>query len=112
MGLRLSVERGVLVVTDGIGNHGRTRHFDKATHRLSRLVVMGTTGTFSIDALHWCSRLGIGVIVPAHDGTVQLASTPRLTDDARLRRTRALAPFEGFEHRTSREWLSLGSLCS
>jgi CRISPR-associated endonuclease Cas1 len=96
MGLRLSVERGALVVTDGIGDHCRTRRFDKATHRLSRLVVMGTTGTFSIDALHWCSRLGIGVIVLAHDGTVQLTSTPRLTDDARLRRTQALAPFEPY----------------
>jgi CRISPR-associated endonuclease Cas1 len=96
MGLRLSVERGALVVTDGIGDHCRTRRFDRATHRLSRLVVMGTTGTFSIDALHWCSRLGIGVVVLAHDGTVQLASTPRLTDDARLRRTQALAPFEPY----------------
>src|ERR1019366_6279728 len=96
MGLRLSVERGALVVTDGIGDHCRTRRFDNATHRLSRLVVMGTTGTFSIDALHWCSRLEIGVVVLAHDGTVQLASTPRLTDDARLRRTQALAPFEPY----------------
>jgi CRISPR-associated endonuclease Cas1 len=96
IGLRLSVERGALVVTDGIGDHCRTRRFDKATHRLRRLVVMGTTGTFSIDSLHWCSRLGIGVIVLAHDGTVQLASTPRLTDDARLRRTQALAPFEAY----------------
>jgi CRISPR-associated endonuclease Cas1 len=96
MGLRLSIERGALVVTDGIGDHCRTRRFDKATHRLSRLVVMGTTGTLSIDTLHWCSRLGIGVVVLSHDGTVQLTSTPRLTDDARLRRTQALAPFEPY----------------
>jgi CRISPR-associated endonuclease Cas1 len=96
MGLRLSVERGALVVTDGIGDHCRKRRFDKATHRLSRVVVMGTTGTLSIDVLHWCSRLGIGVVVLANDGTVQLASTPRLTDDARLRRTQALAPFEAY----------------
>jgi CRISPR-associated endonuclease Cas1 len=96
MGLRLSVERGALVVTDGIGDHCRTRRFDKATHGLRRVVVMGTTGTVSIDALHWCSRLGIGVVVLAHDGTVQLASTPRLTDDARLRRTQALASFEPY----------------
>jgi hypothetical protein len=52
MGLRLSVERGALVVTDGIGDHCRTQRFDKATHRLSRLVVIGATGTFSIDARH------------------------------------------------------------
>ncbi len=65
---------------------------------------MGTTGTLSIDALHWCSRLGIGVIVLSHDGTVQLASTPRLTDDARLRRTQALAPFEPYGFDVAR-WL-------
>ena len=106
MGLRVSVERGALVVTDGIGDHCRTRRFDKATHRLSRLVVMGTTGTFSIDSLHWCSRLGIGVIVLAHDGTVQLASTPRLTDDARLRRTQALAPFEPYGLDVARRLMS------
>ncbi len=47
MGLRLSVERGALVVTDGIGDHCRTRRFDKATHGLRRVVVMGTTGTVS-----------------------------------------------------------------
>jgi CRISPR/Cas system-associated endonuclease Cas1 len=96
MGLRLSVERGALVVTDGIADHCRTRRFDKATHGLRRVVIMGTTGTVSIDALHWCSRLGIGVIVLAHDGTAQLASTPRLTDDARLRRTQALAAGEPY----------------
>jgi CRISPR-associated endonuclease Cas1 len=96
IGLRLSVERGALVITDGIGDHCRTRHFDKATHGLRRVVVMGTTGTVSIDALHWCSRLGIGVVMLALDGTAQLASTPRLTDDARLRRTQAFATNEPY----------------
>jgi CRISPR-associated endonuclease Cas1 len=96
MGLRLSVERGALVVVDGIGDHCRTRRFDKATHGLRRVVVLGTTGTVSIDALHWCSGLGIGVIVLALDGTAQLASMPRLTDDARLRRTQALAAGEPY----------------
>jgi CRISPR-associated endonuclease Cas1 len=95
-GIRLSVERGALVVTDGIGDHCRTRRFDKATHGLRRVVIMGVTGTVSIDALHWCSRLGIGVVMLALDGTVQLASTPRLTDDARLRRTQALAAGEHY----------------
>src|ERR1017187_906699 len=35
MGVRLSIERGALVVTDGIGDHCRTRRFDKATDRKS-----------------------------------------------------------------------------
>ena len=41
-------------------------------------------------------HLGVGVLVLGSDGTAQLASTPRMTDDARLRRTQALAPFEPY----------------
>jgi CRISPR-associated endonuclease Cas1 len=92
MGLRLGVERGALVVEDGMGEHRRSRRFDKATHGLRRLVILGSTGSVSLDALHWCRRLGIGVVVLAPDGSAALASTPRMTDDARLRRIQALAP--------------------
>jgi CRISPR-associated endonuclease Cas1 len=91
MGLRLSVNRGALVIEDGIGEHRRTRRFDRATHGLRRLVVIGITGSVTFDALTWCRRLGIGVTVLAPDGTAVLASTPRLTDDARLRRQQAVA---------------------
>ena len=91
MGLRFSVERGALVVVDGMGEYRRERHFDKATHGLRRVVILGSTGTVTLDALHWCSGLGIGVVVLGPDGAARLASTPRLTDDARLRRAQALA---------------------
>lgn len=91
MGARLSVKRGALVVSDGMGEHRRERRFDKATHGLRRVVVLASTGLVTLDALHWCSRLGIGVVVLAPDGAARLASTPRLTDDARLRRTQAVA---------------------
>jgi CRISPR-associated endonuclease Cas1 len=91
-GLRLSVDHGALVVEDGIGEHRRHRRFERATHGLRRLVVLGVSGNLSLDALHWCRRLGIGVVVLAPDGTAVLASTPRATDDARLRRAQALAP--------------------
>jgi CRISPR-associated endonuclease Cas1 len=92
MGLRLTVDRGALVVEDGIGDQRRTRRFDRATHGLSRLVVIGTTGCLTLDALTWCRRLGVGIVVLAPDGIPTLASTPRQTDDARLRRMLALAP--------------------
>jgi hypothetical protein len=36
-----------------------------------------------LDALRWCQRLGVGVLVLGSDGTAQLASTPRMTDNAR-----------------------------
>ena len=91
-GVRIVVERGALEVHDGVGPHRRTRRYDKASHGLSRLVVLNAAGIISLDALKWCSGLGIGVLVLGPDGTCQLASTPRMTDDARLRRVQALAP--------------------
>jgi CRISPR/Cas system-associated endonuclease Cas1 len=79
-----------------MGEFRRERRFDKATHGLRRVVLLASTGLVTIDALHWCSRLGVGVVVLAPDGTARLTSTPRLTDDARLRRTQALAPSEAY----------------
>ena len=92
MGVRIIVDRGALEVHDGLGPHRRTRRFDRATHRLRRLVIIGSTGLVTLDALNWCRRLGIGVLVLAPDGTAAFASTPRMTDDARLRRIQVQAP--------------------
>jgi CRISP-associated protein Cas1 len=90
-GLRIGTDRGALIVEDGVGEQRRARRFDKATHGLSRVVVLGGSGSVSIEALHWCRRLGFAVVVLAPDGSVALASTPRFTDDARLRRMQARA---------------------
>jgi len=103
-GVRVVVERGALEVHDGVGPHRRTRRYDRATHGLRRLVILNAAGVVSLDALRWCANLGVGVLVLGPDGTAQLASTPRMTDDARLRRTQALAPFEPYGINVAR-WL-------
>jgi CRISPR-associated endonuclease Cas1 len=95
-GVRVVVERGALEVHDGIGPHRRTRRYDRATHGLRRLVILNAAGIVSLDALRWCANLGVGVVVFGPDGSAELTSTPRMTDDARLRRTQALAPFEPY----------------
>jgi hypothetical protein len=95
-GVRVVVERGALEVHDGVGPHRRSRRYDRATHGLRRLVILNGAGMVTLDALRWCSALGVGVLVLGPEGTAQLASTPRMTDDARLRRTQALAPFEPY----------------
>ena len=98
MGARISVERGALVVSDGMGEHRRERRFDKATHGLARVVLLASTGTVSLDALHWCSRLGIGVVVlgSGRDATARLdASDDRRRQappDAGARTRPALRP--------------------
>jgi len=95
-GVRVVVERGALEVHDGVGQHRRTRRYDRATRGLRRLVILNAAGMISLEALRWCQALGIGVLMLGADGTVQLSSTPRMTDDARLRRTQALAPYEPY----------------
>jgi CRISPR-associated endonuclease Cas1 len=95
-GVRVVVERGALEVHDGVGPHRRARRYDRATHGLRRLVILDAAGAVSLDALRWCHALGVGVLVLGSDGTAQLASTPSTTDDGRLRRTQALAPFEPY----------------
>ena len=96
-GVRVTVERGALVVADGIGEYRRTRRFDKATHGLSRIVVVASSeGFVTFEALRWCQRLGIAVLALGADGIPSLASVPRTADDARLRRAQALAPSEPY----------------
>lgn len=91
-GVRLTVERGALQVTDGIGPHRRVRSFAKATHGLSRVVLTNPYGGYlSWDALRWLSAIGVGLSVVGADGTPRFLSNHRLTDDARLRRQQAFA---------------------
>jgi CRISPR-associated endonuclease Cas1 len=92
-GLSIRVERSHLVVRDGIGRHRRERRFHKATHGLSRIVVLGASGTLTLDALRYCARLGIAVAVVDPISTeVTFASAPQRGDDARLRRVQASVP--------------------
>lgn len=92
-GLSIRVERGHLIVVDGIGRHRRERRYHKATHGLSRLVILGSSGSFSLDALRYCDRLGIAVIViDSRQPRPSFVSIPKRTDDARLRRVQAKAP--------------------
>jgi len=95
-GLRMRVERGHLELSDGIGPYRRLREFSRATHGLSRVVAIGHTGSLSLEALSWCHRLGIALVVLDADGNVLIAESPRRVDDARLRRVQARAVDERF----------------
>jgi len=43
-GLKIKVQRGHLVVHDGVGTRRQTRRFNRATSKLRRLVVLGHDG--------------------------------------------------------------------
>jgi CRISPR-associated endonuclease Cas1 len=89
-GVRIRVDHQHLVIEDGSGRDRRTRRYARATHGLSRVVVIGTEGYITYEALRWLSRLGIAYVHLDRDGNV-LAATEGGGGDARLRRQQALA---------------------
>jgi len=89
-GIKLQVLRGQLHVEDGVGRDRRCRVFSRATHGISRLVVIGSDGYLTLEAVRWLHRLGIQLIHLDRDGSL-LASSATAVGDARLRRQQALA---------------------
>lgn len=49
-GIRVTVERGHLLVEDGVGNERRYGRFSRATAGFKRLVIVGHSGIISFDA--------------------------------------------------------------
>ncbi len=91
-GLRVAVERGHLTVTDGTGAERRSGRLARATCGLKRLVVLGHSGTVSLEALRWLRDLGAAFVQLDADGEVVACFAPMGRDDSRLRRAQALAP--------------------
>jgi CRISPR-associated endonuclease Cas1 len=88
-GVRIRVERGRLVISDGMGPLRREGRFARATHGIRRLVVLGHTGFISIEALRWLADVGISFIQLDADRRLLAASAGLGTREARLRRAQA-----------------------
>jgi len=89
--VRVSVDRGRLLVRDGIGRAPRTRTYGRAIPGLKRLVLIGHSGFVTLEAVRWLADLEIGFVHLARDGRLLAASAGMGLDDPRLRRAQALA---------------------
>jgi CRISPR-associated endonuclease Cas1 len=89
-GVRISVERGRLVIVDGSGRSRRERRFSRAHNSMSRLVVLTGTGTISLAALRWTLDLGVAVLILDRDGRILSHSAPT-NNNVGIRRAQALA---------------------
>jgi len=85
------VERGHLIVEDGIADERRRTRFNRATSGLSRLVVVAHTGFVTLEALRWLDDIGAAFVQIDADGKVIASSAPARHHDARLRRAQVLA---------------------
>ena len=105
-GLRIAVERGHLIVQDGAGRTRRHGRFSRVSPELKRIVIVGSSGTVTLDALRWLTDTGAHVVQVDHDGQlVAVTATARL-DDARLRRAQASATKSGLGLELARELIA------
>jgi CRISPR-associated endonuclease Cas1 len=89
-GLRIAVERGHLLIEDGIGDERRSRTIPRVSP-LKRVVVVGHTGSVTLDALRWLRDVKAGFVQVDADASVIAVGTPSTLDDVRVRRGQAFA---------------------
>ena len=106
-GLSVSVERGHLVVSDGIAGDRHKGCLHRATSKLKRLVVLGHTGFVTFDALRWLHDVGAAFVQVDKDGAIICVSAPIGRGMPQLRRAQALAPWTGVGNAITVELLGL-----
>jgi CRISPR-associated endonuclease Cas1 len=94
-GIRVQVERGHLLVEDGIGPDRRKGLLPRVGHGLKRLVVIGADGIVSLAALRWLADQDAAFTMLDRIGKVLAVTGPVRPPDARLRRAQSLAENSG-----------------
>jgi CRISPR-associated endonuclease Cas1 len=102
-GSSIRVDRGHLIVEDGIGNERYKGRFPRIGHGLERLVVVGADGVVSLSALRWLADQKASFVMLERDGRVLATTGPVRPSDVRLRRAQALAYQTDLAFRMSRE---------
>jgi len=105
-GIGVRVDRGHLIVDDGIGPIRRHARFPRVNHGLGRLVVIGTDGFVSLAAFRWLADQGAAFVMLDRDGSVLATTGPVRPSDARLRRAQGLAHQSGAAIEIARELIS------
>jgi CRISPR/Cas system-associated endonuclease Cas1 len=89
--IAVRVERGHLILDDGIGAERRHARLPRVGHGLRRLVIIGSDGTVSLAALRWLADQNSAFVMLEREGSVLATTGPVRSSDARLRRAQAMA---------------------
>ena len=90
-GIKISVQRGHLIVHDGVGRERRTLRLHRATGGVKRLIVIGHTGFVTLEALRWLQDVGAAFAQIDCNGNVIAVSADERFHNTELRRAQALA---------------------
>jgi len=102
-GIKVCVDRGHLLLEDGIGVDRRRYRLPRVGHGLKRLVVIGSDGMVSLAALRWLADQDASFVMLERDGSVLATTGPVRPSEAKLRRAQALAHSSGAALRIARE---------
>lgn len=105
-GIKVHVDRGHLLLEDGVGPDRRQLRLPRVGHGLRRLVVVGSDGMVSLAALRWLADQDAAFVMLDRDGSVLAATGPVRSSDAKLRRAQALAHSSGAALRITRELIT------
>jgi CRISPR-associated endonuclease Cas1 len=94
-GVRIVVDRGHLVVEDGIGAERYYYRLPRVGHGLKRLVVIGSDGLISLAGLRWLRDQDAAFVLLERNGKVLCVTGPVGSSDAKLRRAQSLAISNG-----------------
>jgi CRISPR/Cas system-associated endonuclease Cas1 len=105
-GIRVQVNAGHLVLHDGIADVRRTIRLPRVNHGLKRLIMIGSDGFITLEALRWLADQGTAFVMLDRRGKVLAVTGPVAPSDAKLRRAQALALGNGTALKISRELIS------
>ncbi len=102
-GIQVRVDRGHLLIEDGIGEDRKHFRLPRVGHGLKRLVVIGSDGFVTLASLRWLADQKASFVMLERDGHVLATTGPVRPSDARLRRAQSLAHSSGAALRIARE---------
>jgi CRISPR/Cas system-associated endonuclease Cas1 len=105
-GIKVRVDRGHLILEDGIGPARRQARLPRVGHGLRRLVVIGADGFVSLAALRWLADQDAAFVMLERNGKVLATTGPVKPSDARLRRAQSLAHQSGAALKIAKELIA------
>lgn len=105
-GIRVQMQAGHLLLHDGIADERRTIRLPRVSHGLKRLVMIGSDGFVTLEALRWLADQSAAFVMLDRHGKVLAVTGPVSSSDAKLRRAQALALGNGTAFKISKELIS------
>jgi CRISPR-associated endonuclease Cas1 len=105
-GIRAQVNAGHLLLQDGIADERRTIRLPRVNHGLKRLIVIGSDGFITLEALRTISDMGAAFVMLDRRGRVLAVTGPVSPSDAKLKRSQSLALINGTALNISKELIS------